>query len=447
MDATHPDLDRRQDDLRAAGVEIVMGSVIDFAGVARGKTVPLRRLSSFVTAGMGASPSWNVFCIDDTIAFTENIGVVGDLRLHIDPSALCVVAPGVAWAPGEFTEQDGTASPLNTRGLLRRVGAELAADGYQTLVGCELEFALIPPDGSFEGGSWQAYGLGPLLGEAERGFARALVANAAAVGLPLDQIHAEYGRRQVEISLGPTDPVRAADNVVLARLLIGRAAQACGLRASFSPLASVEANAANGAHAHFSFTDSGGRPVFSGGDGPHGITAAGGAAIAGVLRRLPEFLGFYAGSVLSSHRLRPGHWSGAHRCWGLENREAAVRLCAATAGNPGGASAELKVIDPSANPYLALAAMLWSAHEGIRDGLAPPAEVGGNPSAHSEPVELLVPEQAAVIEALAGSPAAVTFAGPDAIEALLAVRRHEVVTYAQASAHELAERFRFTWSI
>ena len=235
--------------------------------------------------------------------------------------------------------------------------------------------------------------------------------------------------------------------MVLARVLIGRAAEACGLRASFSPLASVEANAANGAHAHFSFTDSGGRPVFSGGDGPHGITAAGGSAIAGVLRRLPEFLGFYAGSVLSSHRLLPGHWSGAHLCWGLENREAAVRFCAATAGNPRGASAELKVIDPSANPYLALAAMLWSAHEGIRDGLALPAEVGRHPSAHGAPVEVLVPEQAAIIEALAASSAAVTFAGQEAIEALLAVRRHEVATYAQASAQDLAERFRFTWSI
>ncbi len=243
-----------------------MGSVIDFAGVARAKTVPLERLGSFVTTGMGASPSWNVSCIDDSIAFTDKLGVVGDLRLHIDPAALYVVAPGVAWAPGEFTEQDGSASPLNTRGLLRRVSSELAADGYVALAGCELEFALIPSDGSFEG-PWQAYGLGPLLGEAERGFVRALVANAAAVGLPLEQIHAEYGRHQVEISLGPTDPVRAADNVVLARLLIGRAAEACGLRASFSPLASVEANAANGAHAHFSFADSGGRPVFSGGAG------------------------------------------------------------------------------------------------------------------------------------------------------------------------------------
>ena len=79
--------------------------------------------------------------------------------------------------------------------------------------------------------------------------------------------------------------------------------------------------------------------------------------------------------------------------------------------------------------------------------MALPTEVGGDPSAHGAPVEILVPEQAAIIEALAASPAALAFAGPEAIEALLAVRRHEVTTYAKTSAEDLAERFRFTWSI
>jgi glutamine synthetase len=229
MDTTALDLERVEGDLRAAGVEIVVGSVIDFGGVARAKAVPLARLASFVTDGMGASPSWNVFCIDDSIAFTPSFGVVGDLRLHVDPAALSVVAPGVAWGPAEVTEQDGTASPVSARGLLGRVAADLAADGYRTLMGCELEFSLIPADGSFDG-PWQAYGLGAVMGEAERAFARAFAAQAAEVGLPVDQLHAEYGRRQLEISLGPTDPVRAADNVVLARLLIGRAAESGGLR-------------------------------------------------------------------------------------------------------------------------------------------------------------------------------------------------------------------------
>src|SRR5579859_2829257 len=344
-------LDELERDLRTQGVSVVVGSVVDLAGVARAKAVPLRRLGSFVRSGMGASPTWNVFCIDDAIAFTDRFTVVGDLRVCLDPSTVRVVADGIAWAPAEFTMQEGGNHPVDTRSLLRRVTAGLAADGFDCLAGCEVEFILFPESGSFpEGGSagastpWAAYGLASVLDPRAAGFARRLAEDAERVGLPLEQIHAEYGRNQFEISLAPTDPVTAADDVILARLLIGQAAAAAGLRASFSPLASTSANAANGAHQHISLSRAG-VPVLSGGDGPHGLRREGGAAIAGILGRLPEFLSFYAGSVLSGTRLLPGHWSGAYLCWGLENREAAVRLCAATAGNPHGASIELKVVD------------------------------------------------------------------------------------------------------
>lgn len=70
----------RTEDLRAHGVEIVAGSLTDLAGVTRAKYVPLQRLSAFEKSGMGVSPSWSVFCVDSGIAFTPDIGVVGDLR-------------------------------------------------------------------------------------------------------------------------------------------------------------------------------------------------------------------------------------------------------------------------------------------------------------------------------------------------------------------------------
>jgi glutamine synthetase len=442
-------LDQLEDDLRAKGVSVVVGSVVDLGGVARAKTVPLRRLGSFARSGMGASPTWNVFCIDDAIAFTDRFTVAGDLRLRLDAGAMRVVADGVAWAPAEFTVQEGGNHPVDTRSLLRRVTAGLAADGYAPLAGCEVEFILFPEGGAaLASAPWAAYGLASVLDPPAAGFTRRLVEDAEQVGLPLEQVHAEYGRNQFEISLAPTDPVTAADNVILARLLIGRAAAAAGLRASFSPLASPNANAANGAHQHISLTR-GGVPVFSGGDGPHGLRREGGAAIAGILGRLPDFLGFYAGSVLSGTRLLPGHWSGAHLCWGLENREAAVRLCAATVGNPHGASIELKVVDASANPYLALAALLWCAHEGIRRELPLPAEVAANPAdlPHQLRVPTLTASQPEVLDVLASSAAATEFAGADIMEALLAVRRHEVGSYGQALPSELAERFRFTWSV
>jgi glutamine synthetase len=435
--------------LRADGVDVVIGSVIDLGGVARAKTAPLRRLKAFATAGMGASPTWNVFCIDDEIAFTEHLGVAGDLRLLMDSQQIRIVEPGVAWAPAVFADQDGETSPYDTRSLLRRTTEQLAEEGYATLVGCELEFGLFsatddPDEDVPDEDGWIGYGLGAVLEDDHREFVRDLVRRAEAARLPLEQVHAEYGRRQFEVSLAPTDPVSAADNVVLARLLIGRAAQAHGLRPSFAPVADVHANAANGAHQHVSFTRAG-VPLLSGGDGPHGLRREGESALAGILRRLPEFLGFHAGSVLSPYRLLPDHWSGAHLCWGLENREAAVRFVGATNGNPHGASIELKSVDGSANPYLSIAATLWSAREGLADGLRAPLPVDGNP-AEAQDIATLPSSQNAILAALEGSASANAFAGV-ALEALLAVRRHEAEAYADATLPELVRRFRYAWSI
>ena len=67
------------------GVRIVLGTAVDMSGVTRAKGVPVDRLEAFVHNGMGASPSWNVFCVDFGIAFTPDLGVTGDLRLRIDP--------------------------------------------------------------------------------------------------------------------------------------------------------------------------------------------------------------------------------------------------------------------------------------------------------------------------------------------------------------------------
>ena len=86
------------------GVRLVVGTVVDMAGVTRAKAVPRDRLAAFVQVGMGASPSWNVFCVDFGIAFTPALGVTGDLRLRIDPEMLTVVDDGIAWAPADLHE-------------------------------------------------------------------------------------------------------------------------------------------------------------------------------------------------------------------------------------------------------------------------------------------------------------------------------------------------------
>ncbi len=435
--------EERIEELRADGVELVAGSVTDLAGVTRAKYIPLRRLGDFQRSGMGVSPSWSVFCVDTGIAFTPTIGVAGDLRIRIDPADTRLVDTGVAWAPGNLTDQAGGPAPLCVRSMLAEAERAAAERGLTVRVGAELECTMLAADGGRASTHpWSPYGIRTSLDRSA--FLVDLAVAAERAGLTVEQIHTEYGHDQLEVSLAPTTPVAAADAVILTRIVLGRAAARHGLRISFSPMP-FEGGVGNGAHLHLSLADDRG-PLFSGGDGPHGIRAAGGSAIAGVIDTLPDLLGVYAGSAVSALRLKPGNWAGAVACWGLENREAAVRFIAATPGSPHGANVELKLIDPSANPYLAATAFLHSALRGFDRGLDLPAEIPENPSLSADAPPPLATGQADAVEAIATSPVAAEMLTPAVVEALVAVRRYEINTFGDRPAAEIAQALRLAWS-
>jgi glutamine synthetase len=429
-------------DSELTGARLLAGTIVDPAGVIRAKQVPMARAAAFEEHGMGASPSWNVFCIDNAVAFSPRFGVVGDLRLRVDLGTARSLGDGLAWAPAEMVTQDGEPTAVCTRTLLRRRVSELAADGLTARAGGEVEFVLTEGDGApHRTPKWNPYGLSAVL-DAEA-FLMDLTETADRVGLPIEQVHAEYGDGQFEFSLAPADPVTAADSVVLSRIVTGRVARRHGFAASFSPLP-FAGGSGNGAHLHLSLAWQG-RPLLSGGERPHGLTHDGGAVIGGLVAGLPEVTGVLAGSVLSAARLRPGQWSGAFACWGLENREAAVRLCAATPGAAHGASLEVKCVDPSANPYLALSVLLGLAHDGLtREAVLPP-EVTADPAGVAGTVRLPA-DQASALTALEESALARRLLGEEILEALSAVRRHELHTYGKEDLAKITGLFRFAWS-
>ena len=122
-------------------------------------------MGAFADPGLGASPVWHVFAIDQAgIVFGDAIGVVGDQRIRIDLSALRILGDGLAWAPGAFFNQDGSPDPYCSRGVLRRVEERLSDAGIDTVVGHEMEFVLVGPDGSrLPSHLWAQYGLAGVL--------------------------------------------------------------------------------------------------------------------------------------------------------------------------------------------------------------------------------------------------------------------------------------------
>ncbi|MGW2524201.1 hypothetical protein ACWC09_45995 [Streptomyces sp. NPDC001617] len=442
-------LEAVMDEQASAGTTLVIGSMVNAAGLVLGKSIPLARLAAFHRSGLGSAPVWNVFTIDGGIAFTPDISPVGDLRLRLDIAGLRRLGGGVAWGPASLFSQDGLPVASCARGTLARIEAELAADDYSALVGHELEFVLVHPDGRPLTSGWTPYGITGLLDR--QAFLSDLYAAAELAGVSLEQVHAEYGPHQFEFSLPPASPVAAADTLCLAKVIVGRVAREHGLAASFSP-APFPGTVGNGAHQHISLLRSG-TPVFAGGDGLRGLTPEGESAIGGLVRGLPEIQGFLTGSVLSGKRLGPGSWSGAYACWGTENREAAVRFLAAGPANPHGANVEVKIVDPSANVYLASAAILALAHDGIRTRSPLPGEVTDDPGRLTEAgreeagIHILSADPKEVIDRLDTSHLARRLLGDDNVNATVACRRYEQSAFGEVDTDTLAHRFRLAWSV
>jgi glutamine synthetase len=264
-----------------------------------------------------------------------------------------------------------------------------------------------------------------------------LLRDLDANGLRIGQIHAEYGLAQVELSLAATDPLSAADDQLLARQTIHAAARANGLRASFAPLVTA-AGVGQGWHLHTSVSR-GGRNLLAGGP-----EADGASWIAGLLRELPAITAVTTPSVPSQIRLRPGYFAGAYTFWGVENREATLRYV------PGGAllgadaaNVELKACDASANPYLALAAVIAAGLAGIADGLALTDPIGEDPGTWTEeqreehgvrplPTDLAAQEAAL----LAWGPVSGAL-GPERVGAFLAARRSDAAWAADRELDEI----------
>ena len=436
-------------DLTEAGVRVVALTWVDNAGLTRVKAVPVDRLNAVVKWGIGMSPVFDVYLVDDSITSSAYIGgPVGDLRLFPDVDRMTAMhaMPGWAWAPVDRRTQEGEPYPGCQRSFARAAVGRAADAGLELLMAFEVEWfvGVDEGDGTTPGCTGPAYGMTRVVGLSA--YLGDVLAALDAQGVPVEQLHPEYAPGQMELSVAATDPVGAADRLVLVKQTIRAVSRAHGLRPSFAPVV-VAGQVGNGGHLHFSAW-SAGTNLFAGGDGRHGLTGRGEAVLAALLDHLPALCAIGAPGVASYLRLVPQRWAGAFRCWGRENREAALRLVTGTRGSePTAANAELKCFDASANAYLvvgAVTAVVASAVEG-RAGLPP--EVTVDPASldlATQPARLpqSLTEATAALEADALLRDAM---GEPLFHAFLAVRRAEVELFAGKSDAEVVAATRWLY--
>ena len=440
------------DRLRDADVQAVMLPFVDPSMIVRTKVIPLERFEHVAERGVGLSTLFNVAMSNDAFALADGYidGPSGDLRLVPDPSAAVPVAamPGWAWAPVDQYSQDGQPYPGCPRTFARRQAEAFASRGLSVRVAFEFEFSIGTrgADGSLipahEGPGYSDIAL-----VRNHDFALDLLVTAEAQGLQLQQLHPEYADGQFEMSIAPRDPVGAADAAMLVRQTVRAVARRHGLLASFAP--QVGPDTGNGTHMHVSVWE-GDRNLLSGGDGPAGMQPIGERAVAGILGELPAVVAVTVPTCLGYERLQPHHWSGAMQCWGTENREAALRFVAGVSdATAGSANVEVKPVDGTANPYLAVGAVLAAASHGIETAATLPPSTVEDPSslpsdvARDRGVRQLPASLAESTERFAASSVLREAMGEFLFETYLATRRGEVEQYADAGAEELIRRLRW----
>ncbi|RMI43091.1 glutamine synthetase [Actinomadura harenae] len=430
---------------------------VDTSGITRIKTVPVPRLEHAARWGVGMAPCFDVFLLDDSIVSGQYIGgPVGDLRLHPDLDRLVRLAalPGWAWAPVTRYTQEGTVHPMDSRSLLAREVERLADLGWSVRGAFEIEWSLSEDDGTdhfVPACKGPAYGMARL--SELSGYLRDLLEALAETGVSIDQLHPEYAPGQYELSFAAEDPVGAADTAVLIRETIRAVSLDHGLVASFSPKVLAD-SVGNGGHIHLSLwrDDPVEGPVnmMTGGHGPFGLTAEGEAFAAGILGRLSALLAIGAPTVSSYLRLIPSHWAGVYGCWGLENREAAMRLVTGAIGDRGrAANIEIKCFDEAANPYLALAGLLATGRAGLAAKASLPEPIAVDPASLSDTdrirlgIELLPESLDEAVAAFERDDVLAEALGPEVIDTVATVRRGEIALFEHASPEQITESTRW----
>ena len=446
---------------QADEISLIRFLYADHGGIIRGKAASAEVLPARMVTGIGHTVAMMAMSMLDHLQPVEGMGPVGEVRIMPDPATFVTLpyAPGAGAMVADLVQPDGEPWDACARTYLRQAIADLAAHGYAASAAFEPEFTLGRREAGPDGGPDRLVPVDDSLCYSATGFHQAhdyaveLQRALQAQGMQVENYYPELGHGQQEMSVRHAGALRAADNHVLYRETVRGIAFRRGMWASLAPKPIAD-QAGNGCHLHLSLRELGpdgepGEPVFYDAADRYRLSGTGYHFIGGLLAHLPALTALSCGSVNSYRRLAPQMWSSAYTIYGMDNREAAVRICSPMRDDPAGSvNLELKPSDSSANPYLALGACIYAGLDGIRRKLDPGEAVNVDPATLTEAERLaagarrLPGSLAEALDALEADELLMESLGDLRRRAYLAVKRSEVAAFADADpAYECFEHF------
>ncbi len=353
--------------VKADNVQFVSLQFTDVTGGVKSVDMPTNRLGEALDDGVWFDGS----SIEGFARIQES-----DMWLRIDPSTYAILP----WSPYELRRarvicdiygSDGSPFMGDPRGTLKRLLKKIRERGWVFNVGPEPEFFLFKHNGPdrihpvpHDVGGYFDFSAND---EAVRVRAE-LMAALDSMGLEVEVGHHEVALGQHEIDFHFTDALRAADNVLTLKYTIKAIAAQHDLIASFMPKPIFGMNG-SGMHCHQSLFDNQGNNLFYKKNDDFHLSDIAYQFIEGQLTHARAMSAVVAPTINSYKRLVPGYEAPVYVGWAQINRSALIRIPRYTPGTDKGVRAELRCPDPSANPYLAMTAMLAAGLDGIDNKL------------------------------------------------------------------------------
>ncbi len=344
---------------------------VDIFGFMKNVAIPLSQIEKALDGDMMFDGS----SIDGFVRIEES-----DMYLKPDYSTFTVLPwrnrDGVAAARiiCDIYKSDGTPFAGCPRVNLKRVLAEAKDLGYTMNVGTEAEFFLFEKeeDGSLGTKTNDVAGYFSLDPEdTANDCRREIIETLESMGFEVEASHHEVAEGQHEINFKYSDALQAADNTVTFKWVVKSIAKKYGLHATFMPKPIFGING-SGMHTNQSLFNLDGTNAFFDEKGPLQLSETAYQYIAGSLKNARGFTAVTNPLVNSYKRLVAGYEAPVYAAWSASNRSALVRIPAARGMST---RTEIRSPDPACNPYLALALMLNSGLDGVKNKLTPPDSV------------------------------------------------------------------------
>jgi len=365
---THEDIKRM---ISESNVSFIRLQFVDIFGHMKNVAITTAELDRVLDQGMVFDGS----SIEGFVRIEES-----DMYLRPDPDTFCILPwykdHVIARMICDVYRPDGTPFSGDPRRVLRSAIEEAASMGYEFHVGPECEFFLFHKDDQGRPTTLTHDQAGYFdLAPTDNGeLARIeMVKTLIDMGFKIEAAHHESGPGQHEIDFKYSDALSAADNIVTFKYVVKVIAQKFGLHATFMPKP-LGAECGNGMHCNMSlFT--GHENAFYDPSHESGLSQEAFWFMGGLMKHAKGMCAITNPLVNSYKRLVPGYEAPVYIAWSMANRSPLVRIPVARGT---GTRLELRHPDPTCNPYLALAVMLKSGLDGIRNKITPPPAVDKN---------------------------------------------------------------------